>query len=214
MKYTTDPVTGRVYSAPEYGGMITFAKSNDYNERGVDLPNFGNRGMTSPMIEKLSAANWALDRSLFPWAGGGMTPVFALTGGLAEAWDWTDDRTLVFNMRPGVTWHNRAPMNGPGPDCRRRCVYISSDAWKQGDGDRIHATRTQRPAARDLANFPWESIEATDDSTLVMKMSQTAPFIALQVILDWNLLGVQSPEIVREKGSIEDWRGPGWHRPL
>ena len=204
-KYTTDPVTGRVYSVPEYGGMITFAKSNDYNNRGVDLPNFGNRGMTSPMIEKLSAANWALDRSLFPWAGGGMTPVFALTGGLAESWDWTDDRTLVFKMRPGVTWHNSAPMNG-------RAVTAADVAFNYHRmlGNKVQGTEFSEsdpaPAVRDLANFPWESIEATDDSTLVMKMSQTAPFIALQVILDYNQLGVQSPEIIREKGSIEDWR--------
>ena len=204
-KYVTDPVTGRVYSAPEYGGMITFAKSNDYNNRGVDLPNFGNRGMTSPMIEKLSAANWALDRSLFPWAGGGRTPVFALTGGLAESWEWTDDRTLVFKMRPGVNWHNRAPMNG-----RALTAADAAFAYHRMLGNKLAGTEfsgdDQAPAARDLASFPWESIEATDDSTLVMKMTQPAPFVALGVILDWNQLGVLSPDIIREKGSIEDWR--------
>ena len=204
-KYVTDPVTGRVYSAPEYGGMITFAKSNDYSNRGVDLPNYGNRGMTSPMIEKLSAANWALDRSLYPWAGGGRTPVFALTGGLAESWEWTDDRTLVFKMRPGVNWHNRAPMNG-----RALTAADAAFAYHRMLGNKLAGTEfsgdDQAPAARDLASFPWESIEATDDSTLVMKMTQTAPFIALGVILDWNQLGLLPPDIIREKGSIEDWR--------
>jgi hypothetical protein len=71
----TDPVTGRVYSAPQYGGTITFAKQNDYSNRGTDIAFGGNRGMTSPVIEKVSAADWSLDRSLFPFAGGGMTPV-------------------------------------------------------------------------------------------------------------------------------------------
>ena len=204
-KYVTDPVTGRVYSAPEYGGTITFAKSNDYNNRGVDLPNFGNRGMTSPMIEKVSAANWALDRSLFPWAGGGMTPVFALTGGLAESWEQTDDRTFVFKMRPGVTWHNRAPMNG-------RALTAGDVAFNYHRmlGNKVPGTEFSdddpAPAARDLANFPWESIVATDDSTLEMKMTQPAPFVALQNILDYNQVGVQSPDIIREKGGIEDWR--------
>ena len=204
-KYVTDPVTGRVFSAPEYGGTITFAKSNDYNNRGVDLPNFGNRGMTSPMIEKVSAANWALDRSLFPWAGGGMTPVFALTGGLAESWEQTDDRTFVFKMRPGVTWHNRAPMNG-------RALTAGDVAFNYHRmlGNKVSGTEFSdddpAPAARDLANFPWESIVATDDSTLEMNMTQPAPFVALQNILDYNQVGVQSPDIIREKGGIEDWR--------
>ena len=204
-KYTTDPVTGRVFSAPEYGGSITFAKSNDYNTRGVDLPSLGNRGMTSPVIEKVSAANWALDRSLFPWAGGGMTPVFALTAGLAESWDWTDDRTLVFTMRPGVTWHNRAPMNG-----RPLTAGDVAFNYHRLIGNAVPGTEFSdadpAPAARALATFPWESIEATDDSTLVMKFTSPAPYVALQNILDYNFVGVQSPEIVREKGSIEDWR--------
>ena len=203
-KYTTDPVTGRVFSAPEYGGTITFAKSNDYNQRGVDLPNLGNRGMTSPMIEKVSRANWALDRSLFPWAGGGITPVFALTAGLAEGWEWTDDQTLVFNIRPGVTWHNRAPMNGrplTAADIAFNYHRLIGSAVPGGE----FSDDDPAPAARALASFPWESIEATDDSTLVMKFTSPAPFVAMENILDYNFVGVQSPDIVREKGSIEDW---------
>ena len=136
-KYVTDPVTGRVYSAPEYGGMITFAKSNDYSNRGVDLPNYGNRGMTSPMIEKLSAANWALDRSLYPWAGGGRTPVFALTGGLAESWEWDRRPDPRVQDAPGRQLAQQGADERAGPDRRRCRIRLSSDAWEQAGSDRV-----------------------------------------------------------------------------
>ena len=98
-KYVTDPVTGRVFTAPEYGGTITFAKQNDYNQRGIDLYARGNRGMTSPVIEKMSKGNWALDRNLYSFNTGFVTPLFALTNALAESWEQTDDRTFVFKVR-------------------------------------------------------------------------------------------------------------------
>ena len=204
-KYVTDPVTGRVFTAPEYGGTITFAKQNDYNERGIDLYARGNRGMTSPVIEKMSKANWALDRSLYSFNTGFVTPVFALTNGLAESWEQTDDRTFVFKVRQGARWHNNAPMNG-------RAVTAGDLAftYHRWIGNKLAGTEFSEadpsPSVGSLGAFPWESIVATDDSTLVMKMTQPAPFIALQWILDTNGFGIQAPEIIREKGGIKDWR--------
>ena len=204
-KYVTDPVHGRVYTAPEYGGVITFARQNDNSQRGIDHYGRGDTGMTSPVNEKVSKANWVLDRSLFPWAGGGLTPTFALTGGLAESWEWTDDRTLVFNIRPGVKWHNRAPMNGRALTAAdvaftyQRLIgnIVAGNEFSEADPS---------PIVGSLGAFPWESIEATDDSTLVMKFSSPAPFVTLENILDYHFVGVQSPEIIREKGGIKDWR--------
>ena len=204
-KYVTDPVTGSVFTAPEYGGTITFAKQNDYNQRGVDLYARGNRGMTSPVIEKLSAANWALDRSLYSFNTGYVTPVFALTGALAESWELTDDRTFVFKVRQGAKWHNRAPMNGR--DVTAGDFAFTYHRWL---GNKLAGTEFSEadpsPVAGSLGAFPWDSIVATDDSTLVMKMTEPAPYIALQYILDSNLFGIQAPEIIREKGGIKDWR--------
>ena len=204
-KYITDPVNGKVYTAPEYGGMITFARQNDASQRGVDLYGRGHTGMTSPVIEKVSRANWALDRSLYSFNVGAITPIFALTHALAESWEWTDDRTLVFDIRPGVTWHNRAPMNG-----RALTAAAVAFAYQRLIGNKMAGTEFSEadpsPVVGTLGAFPWESIEATDDSTLVMKFTSPAPFVSLENILDYNYAGIQSPEIIREKGGILDWR--------
>ena len=211
-KYVTDPVTGRVFTAPEYGGTITFAKQNDYNQRGVDLYARGNRGMTSPVIEKMSKANWALDRNLYSFNTGYVTPVFALTHALAESWEQTDDRTFVFKVRQGARWHNRAPMNGR--DVTAGDIAFTYHRWI---GNKLAGTEFSEadpsPAAGSLAAFPWESIIAIDDQTLEMKMTRPAPFIALQYILDSNLFGIQAPEIIRERRH-QGLARPDWHRAI
>ena len=204
-KYVTDPVTGKVFSAPEYGGTITFAKQNDYNQRGVDLYSGGNVGMTTPVTEKLSTLNWALDRNLYPFSGGYMTPVFALTGALAESWEQPDDTTYVFNIRPGVQWHNKAPVNG-----RELTASDVEFTYHRILGNKLTGTAFSEadpsPGGGNLIALPWESVEATDDHTIVMKMKEPPPFSALKFILDYWSVGVQPPEVIREHGGIKDWR--------
>src|SRR5205807_9454481 len=39
-------------------------------------------------------------------------PAYLVTGDLAESWQQADDLTYVFKLRPGVKWHNIAPVNG------------------------------------------------------------------------------------------------------
>ena len=86
-KYVTDPSTGKVYTAPEYGGIITFAKQNDGSSTNVDLRvNGGAMSIIALVTEKLATPNWALvDRNLYVFGNGAMTPVSELTGTLAES---------------------------------------------------------------------------------------------------------------------------------
>ena len=110
VEYVTDPVTGKVYTAHEYGGSLTFVKGNDggwidaYKENAVS--------MWALVNEKLGKLDWALDRDVYPFTGGYMTPLYALRGALAESWEQPDDTTIIINVRQGVHWHDKAPMNG------------------------------------------------------------------------------------------------------
>ncbi len=61
-KYVTDPTNGKVFSAPEYGGTITFAKQNDGASTNVDLAvNGGAMSMIALVTEKLATLNWGLE---------------------------------------------------------------------------------------------------------------------------------------------------------
>ena len=84
-KYVTDPVTGKVYTAPEYGGTLTTVRAND--GAAVDPYVFiGAHSLVSQIVvEKLGMLDWALDREAYHFSGGYLTPEWAMTGGLAES---------------------------------------------------------------------------------------------------------------------------------
>jgi len=111
-KYVTDPATGEVVTAPEYGGTLTWAAV-------VYAPspdNYWNPGwaphLSSGVNEKLAFADWGLSRDI--WDGRYypvVTPEMT-RGCLAESWSMPDDTTFIWNIRKGVYWDNKAPVNG------------------------------------------------------------------------------------------------------
>ena len=118
-KYVTDPTTGKVVTAPEYGGTLTFVrprmpKSTDTWFDGA----YAAWAFISPVLEKLSIGNWAIDRQEHAWNTTNV-PLWALKGALAESWEISPDGlTYTFHIRKGVHWHNKPPMNGRGANCR------------------------------------------------------------------------------------------------
>ena len=87
-KYVTDPTTGKVVSAPEYGGTITYAKKSMIPHTDMY---YGNHSAlaTSGVLEKLGVMDWAIDRSLYHFRTT-WKPDFALKGHLAESWETPD----------------------------------------------------------------------------------------------------------------------------
>ena len=78
-EYVTDPTTGKVVVAPQYGGTITFVDNGsagtvtDYYVSGAGPKN------VQLFMEKLGIANWAIDRDVWPYNTQHI-PDFALTG--------------------------------------------------------------------------------------------------------------------------------------
>ena len=197
-RYVTDPVTGKVYTAHEYGGSLTFVKGNDggwidaYKENAVS--------MWALVYEKLGKLDWALDRDAYPFTGGYMTPLYALRGALAESWEQPDDTTIVINVRQGVHWHDKAPMNG-----REFTAGDVEHSFQRYLGLGRFAGDDPSPGGGELTSVPWESVEATGDHTVVFKLKEPR-LRALNLILDWYQMLMQPPEVVDEHGGITDWR--------
>ena len=98
-KTVTDPSTGKVVTAPEYGGTLTHveriaAESTDtWFHSGWAATVF-----ISPVLEKLSVGNWAIDREKHGWNTTSV-PLSTLKGALAESWSQPDPLTYVFKIR-------------------------------------------------------------------------------------------------------------------
>ena len=109
-KYVTDPATGKVVSAPEYGGTLNLARGYDAGHPDT-WRGHGTASFAAYVVEKLGIANWALDRDEFNFRTQ-YIPDFPIIGHLAESWEIPDDTTYILNIRKGVQWHDKAPMNG------------------------------------------------------------------------------------------------------
>ena len=197
--YVTDPTTGKTVTAPQYGGTITTV----WSAESTSDPYFGYPQATiTGVAEKLGITNWAIDRDVFDFKTYFIPPTFYI-GRLAESWDISPDGlTYTFHIRQGVNWHNKAPMNGR---------ELTADDVEYnfhrmlGLGEFTDAGPTPFGGAAGLTGIPFESITATDDSTVVMKLKE--PYLpALAVIVGNIFVTIMPPEVIEQHGDVKDWR--------
>ena len=85
-KMVTDPTTGEMVSAPEYGGTITYP----YISKGATTDPFITGTYVQFLIngvnEQLAWADWGIDRDVWEFSSGFHFRGPALTGMLAERW--------------------------------------------------------------------------------------------------------------------------------
>ena len=196
-KYVTDPTTGKVVSAPEYGGTITYVKS--IFPANIDPYFVFEAGsFISGVNEKLCLTDWAIDRDVFAYRTT-YTPEFTIRGHLAESWETPDPLTVIVHIRKGVHWHNKAPMNGrelTADDIKYNFERIL------GLGD---FTEAGHGADLNPGYFNVESIEATDKYTVVFKM-KSITLGALKEIVIGRHSYIMAPEVVEQYGDVTDWR--------
>ena len=192
-----DPTTGEMVTAPEYGGTFTFPirlEPQHMDTMYSHVPGLAISGVA----EKLGIGNWGIDRDEFNFSSQYIA-LFAITGGLAESWELPDPATYVFKIRQGVHWHDKAPMNGRALTAKD-IEYNYHRYLALGSG----FTEPSPWALSGVRELPWESITATDDATVVMKLKK--PLLpALVTILDAAIF-MLPPEVIQQYGDAKDWR--------
>ena len=193
-----DPTTGKVVTAPEYGGTLTlpYVLVGDTTDPFVTGHYAG--FIIDGVNEQLAYGDWGINRQEFDFRNPYL-PVFAFTGALAESWARPDPLTYIFHIRKGVHWHDKAPMNGRELNAND-VVYTYQRNLALGD----FTKRAEQPSQ--IIDLPWESIEATDKYTVVMKL--TKPSLgALRSILDDPFFSwIYPPEVIEKYGDYTDWR--------
>ena len=199
--YVTDPTTGKTVTAPEYGGTLNVHGAAGHTGLALD-PQLGYPSLTDGVIESPGIVNWGVNRSVWDLQTL-FTPDHYLTGLLVEDWDISSDGlTYTLNVRPSARWHNKAPMDG-------RQVTAQDIEWNfhrmLGMGDFAEAGPTAFGGADPLKNIPWDSITATDDATVVMKL--TEPRLDMLRVAGMNeATTVMPPEVIEQHGDVQDWR--------
>ena len=151
--------------------------------------------------EGKQVADWGIDRGEFDFIGLD-TPLSVMTGQLAESWSQPDPLTYIVKVRQGVHWHNKPPMNGRELTAQD-IEYNFHRVLGMGSG--FTEVAEVIAGASVLTNVSFESITATDDSTVVFKLKE--PFLgAARPILNDPVNYIYPPEVIKEHGDATDWR--------
>ena len=125
-------------------------------------------------------------------------PQSAIIPHLAESWDTPDPLTIIFNIRKGVYWHNKAPMNGR--ELTADDVVFNFQRL-MGLGDFAEAGPSPITWGRPLS----ESVTGTDRYTVVVKLAEPNS-AALGKLLAVGLSNIYPPEVIQQYGDVKDWR--------
>ena len=199
--YVTDPSTGKVVVAPEYGGSI--ADVIPYDDEHTDMwwGVGSGRWSANLVLERMGTADWALGRDVFDFKTG-FIPLSALRGQLAESYDISPDGlTFTFHIRKGVYWQDKPPMNG-------RELVAEDIVFNFHRFSGMGSGFTEPSAyAGALTALPIESIEATDKYTVVFKLTKLNFFAFDKIYFEDPVSSsIYPPEVIQEHGDAKDWR--------
>ena len=196
--YVTDPTNGKTLTAPEYGGTLTFANPKEPANTDPSIGGFDAGYITSGVIEKLGILNWGQDRNLNDFRSE-FANLSDFKGALAESWEQPDPLTHIFQIRKGVYWHDKAPMNGRELTADD-VVYNFHRLTGTGSGFTEPPTKFSQ-----LPSVEWESITAIDKYTVVIKLKK-ARLDSLTVMIEDAAAFMLPPEVIKEHGDVTDWR--------
>ncbi len=199
-----DPTTGKMVTAPEYGGTLTYPYQRIGDNQDPFFAGQEPGWLIDGVNEKLAYGNWALDREEYDFRNT-YIPLFAFTGNLAESWETPDPLTYIFHIRQGVHY-------ALNPD---------SDASRLVNGRELTANDVEHSfhrylglgsgftepseQATGIANFPWDSIEATDEWTVAFKTTEPSLGV-LRSMFQLAMLWILPPEVIEQYGDYSDWR--------
>ncbi len=186
-----DPLT------PKYGGIHNRIRTADWST--WDYAAQSDMFIAAMMGEELLGGDWAngpAGTNQNDWTCGFGGFIDTLVGKLAESWEITDTETLVYHIRPGVHWWDKAPANG-------REVTAEDIAWNI-------ERNFSSPMAFNYNHYTTSSkaplsAKAIDESTVEVKVKPEWQGIMAEVVGDhlWTIC----PDVVEANGGepITEW---------
>ena len=160
-----DPSTGEMIRAPQYGGQFTIAALRDEPPHADTWWGVTSMWAISPVLEKLGMVDWAIDRDVWDLKSG-FTSLEVVKPHLAESYETPDPLTYIVHLRPGIRWHDKAPMNG-------RELVADDIVFNYHRMTGLGSGFSEKsPYATNVSELPFESITAPDKYTVVFKLKE------------------------------------------
>jgi peptide/nickel transport system substrate-binding protein len=102
-------------NTPVYGGTITYSITSDptaWDPTKAQVIRVSHEQLTSNELLQGDWTKGPQGSGKTNWDWGYLADVTLETGELAQSWELKDDGTIIFHLREGVRYQNRAPANG------------------------------------------------------------------------------------------------------
>jgi peptide/nickel transport system substrate-binding protein len=185
---------------PKYGGKLAFYFADPAG--GFDEAyNMGHVGgmVTTPYLtnEQLLEGDWKKGPAGSgdqDWSMGFIGRSELLTGCLAESWEFPDETTIVFHIRQGIRWQNKAPVSGRELTADDVAFNINRAFTSKGSYLFLVYPAQYRPT----------SVKTLDKYTVEIKIPLTMHGQMFLVI--GNFMTNYPPDMIAKYGDMSDWR--------
>ncbi|HEY91876.1 MAG TPA: ABC transporter substrate-binding protein [Dehalococcoidia bacterium] len=179
---------------PVYGGVINIATATDWQV--FDTIRYAGQSHVygGPVYEKLAIGDWSVDRTVFNFPDdSGKTPEAFSTPLLLASWEFPDPLTIIMNVRPGVMWQDKPPVNG-------RAFDADDVVW--------NLERSNESPYIEKTYFDMiESITKIDNMTVEVKLKPPAqPFSQFGLLETDSNHFVPREAVEPESNQTEDWK--------
>jgi len=171
---------------PEYGGTVTIISGYDY---GASADPRLDGGANLMVCEYSVLRDQTKDVSAAVNLDGFM-------GGLVESWEILSNTHFVLHVREGVKWQDLPPVEGREMNAND-IVYCIHRFLGLGSG-----FTQASPYAGHFAAIPWESVTATDDYTIEVKLKESYTNAMMPLLTS---IAIYPPEIIEQYGDLRDW---------
>ena len=177
---TPAPLWGEETGTPKRGGTLRV--------RGGDLPHF------DPHLTINNYTNYVLSfiygRLVRHKVGAAVQPgTFIVEPDLAERWEQPDDKTYIFHLRQGVTWHNKPPLNGR--ELVAEDVKFTYDRFMTETGN-----------ANRYMLEPLDRVEVVDRYTVKFLLKEPFVWLVNTLAYPWSMW-IIAPEVVQQYGDLK-----------
>ncbi|MDE0022987.1 MAG: ABC transporter substrate-binding protein [Spirochaetaceae bacterium] len=200
-EYVTDPSTGKQVLKPAYGGTITAALLTLPFDHADTWVSHAGGVFGGAALDKLGQADWAVDRSINKLVT--YYPESVVTGHLAESWENPDPLTYIYKLRDNVFFHDKPPVNGrqlTADDMAANYERLFAIGRFAGQEPAVHTWGTK--------GLPFESVTATDELTLQIKLSRPNADTHRQLFDDCHVRAYP-PETFDMLGNVNNLIGTG-----
>ncbi len=183
---------------PKYGGVHTKVITQDpmgFDEAYAVHPNITTAFLTN---SELMGGDWAkgpAGTNDTSWVNGFIGRVDLETGYLAESWEIMDEETIVYHLRKGVHWHNKAPVNGR---------ELTADDVVYSINRNFTTPTAYLFGAYTRNGYNPTSIKALDKYTVEVKVPQT--MLGLMVLVCGDFQWAWPKEMIDLYGDMKDWK--------